>query len=206
VSFPEPKFARTGFTLVEMLVATAVFALFAATVLPAWSALQARAFNMTAFAQRQSDQMRVMDYLKRDIRRAGLVEIYNAGVIVTDNSLGDEIRLTIPDYYTDARAEDDILGPRVANDPVMTAGTVGYGSNLMVRYHVSNGAILREEGATTQTVADSAGAFSLSVGREASDLIRGRIFFDQSMRGGSQNRTLRRQVDFLCGQRAKLQS
>lgn len=190
----------------EILVATGIFSIFVATLLSSWLALQASAVNMTAYAKRQSDQMRVIDYLKRDVARAAVVEIYNGGVLVTDNSLGDEIWLTIPDYYSDARAEDDVFGTRVENAPTIVAGKVSYGAPLTVRFYVLNGAIVRQEDATTQDVTDAAGAFTLSVGREASGLIRARVFFDQVMRGGGASRTLRRQVDFLCGQRAQLQS
>lgn len=206
MNFPELHRNRRGFTLLEVLVATAVFTLFVATLMTAWTALQASAINMTAYALRQSDQMRVTDYLKRDVARATSVEIYNAGVLVTDNSLGDEIRLTIPDYYADSRAEDDVLGPRVPNTPMLNAGAVSYGAPLTVRFFVSNGALIREEAGAPRTLTDSAGNFTFSVGREVSGAIRGRVFYDQCMRGGNAGRTLRRQVDFLCAQRAQLQT
>ena len=196
---------RSGFTLIEILVAMAVFGLFCAALLTSWIGLQTTAMNTTSYARRQSDQMRVIDYVKRDVRRASAVDIYNAGALVTGTAFGSELRLTIPDYYTDAREEDNAVGASTPATPSLSGTNVAYGTALTVRYYVSNGAIIRDEGGTTRTVADDAGAFTISFSKDVSGLIRCRIIFNQRMRSGG-NRMLNRQVDVLCGQRSQLQS
>lgn len=192
----------SGFTMVEILVATTVFSMFAVALLTTWTALATSAANTTTYAQRQNDQMRVVDYLKRDVRRAAAIAIYNGGTLVTGTAFGDELRLTIPDYYADSREDDVANGPSTANAPALTGGSVTYGTAATVRYFVSNGSVIRDESGTTRTLANSAGAFTLSFSADASGLTLCRVIFNDTMQGG-QNRTLRRQVDVLCGQRAQ---
>jgi prepilin-type N-terminal cleavage/methylation domain-containing protein len=48
-----------AFSLVEILVAMAVFGFFAGGLLTAWSFLGTTALNTTAYAQRQNDHMRI---------------------------------------------------------------------------------------------------------------------------------------------------
>lgn len=194
-----------AFTLVEVLVAMGVFGLFAAGLFAMWSALGFAALNTTAFTQRQNDQMRVLDYVKRDLRRATTVELYNGGTLVTGTStFASELRLTIPDYYADSREEDNAIGTKTLNAPTVTAGAVTYGTALTVRYYALSGAAIRNEAGTSRTIGAAAGAFTLSFKRETSGAIRCRVLFDQPMRGG-RNRILRRQVDTLCVPRAELQ-
>ena len=196
---------RAAFTLVELLIGLAVFGLFMTGLLTTWLVLTSSGVNTTAYAARQNDQMRVFDYLKRDIRRATLAEIYNGGTLVTDTTtFGTELRLTIPDYYSDTREEDDVYGPKATVPPTVTAGAVSYGTNLIVRYYASGGAVIRDESGTLRTVASSAGAFAPSFKNETSGAIRCRLLFDQPMRGGSA-RTLHRQADILCVPRFVLQ-
>ncbi len=195
---------KAGFTLIEILVATGVFGVFAAALMTTWVALGTSATNATSYAKRQTDQMRVIDYLKRDIHRASTIEIYNGSTLVTGTAFGTELRLTIADYYADTREEDNTRGSRVANAPALSGANATYGSPLTLRYYAANGAVIREEAGAARTIADAAGAFTLSFARETSGQIRSRVFYVQPMRS-SNSRTLRRQLDMLCGQRTQLQ-
>ena len=195
---------RAGFTLVEILIAAGVFSIFSAALLLSWTALQTSAMNTTSYAQRQNDEMRVFDYLKRDIRRATTVEIYEGATLIAGSSSGSKLKLTIPDYYADSREEDNAGGANTPNTPTLSGTTVSYGAALTVEYTVSNGAVVRTEGGVSRTIADASGNFTVSFTKEASGGIRSRVLFDQRMRSAS-NRTLRRQIDVLCGQRAQLQ-
>ena len=177
--------------------------MFTAALLTTWTALATSAVNATAYAQRQNDQMRAVDYLKRDIRRATTLAIYNGGTVVTGAAFGDELRLTIPDYYADSREDDVASGRSTANVPTLTGGSVTYGTAMTVRYYVSNGAVVRDESGATRAVTDAAGAFTVSFSADGSGLIRCRVIINEMMRN-SGNRPLRRQVDVLCGQRAQL--
>lgn len=194
---------HAAFTLVELIIGLAIAGTFMALLLRIWMSLTFTGMNTTAYAARQNDQMRVLDYLKRDIRRATAVQIYNGGTLVTGTSVfGNELRLTIPDYYSDTREEDNAIGPKATSTPTLTAGSVTYGSALTVRYFTSGGAVIRDESGTPRTVASAAGAFVLSFERETSSAIRSRVIFDLPMRGGTA-RALHRQVDILCVPRSE---
>jgi hypothetical protein len=124
--------------------------------------------------------------------------------VVSGTTFGSELRLTIPDYYSDSREDDNAIGTNTGNTPSLSGTSVTYGATLDVRYYTSNGAIIRSEAGTARTIADAAGNFTVSFSKETSGEIRSRISFSQRMRSGG-NRTLQRQIDILCGQRAQLQ-
>jgi hypothetical protein len=182
-----------------------VFGILMTCLLVTWSTLSYTGLNTTAYARRQNDQMRVLDYLKRDIRRATAVQIYSGTTLITDTTtLGTELRLTMPHYYTDSREEDNAIGTKTTTAPSVTSGTVSYGSPFTVRYYVTAGAVIRNEAGTLRTIADSAGAFTVSFKKETTGAYRCRVFYDQPMRSGTA-RTLRRQVDILCVPRFEFQ-
>jgi len=182
-----------------------VFGVLLTGLLRTWSALSFTSLNTIAYSSRQNDQMRVLDYVKRDIRRATKVEIYTGATLVTGTTtFGTELRLTIPKYYSDTREEDNAIGTRTSNTPTATAGAVTYGTAFTVRYYVTGGAVIRNEAGTLRTIANAAGAFVVSFKKETSGAYRCRVFYDQPMRGATA-RTLRRQVDTLCVPRFEFQ-
>ena len=194
-----------AFTLVEILVGMAVLGVFMAGLLRTWAALSYTGMNTTAYAARQGDEMRVLDYVKRDIRRATAVQIFNGATLVTGTTtFGTELRLTMPDYYSDTREEDNAIGTKNTNAPSVAAGIVAYGSAFTVRYYVVGGAVIRNEAGTLRTIADASGAFTLSFKKETSGAYRCRVFYAQPTRGGTA-RTIRRQVDTLCVPRFEFQ-
>ena len=194
-----------AFTLVEMLVAMAVGGLFLSGLLAVWNALASTALNTTAVAQRQNDQIRVLDYLKRDIRRATVVELYNGSDLVAGTTaFASELRLTIPDYYADDREDDNAIGTKEPVAPAVADGVVEYGTPLTVRYYAQAGSVVRNEAGISRTVADAAGAFVLSFKREATGAVRCRVVFDQPLRSGSA-RKLHRVVDTVCVPRSEFQ-
>ena len=194
-----------AFTFVEMLVAMAVGGIFLSGLLAMWNVLGSTALNTTTVAQRQSDQIRVLDYLKRDIRRATTVELYDGATLVTGTTtFATELRLTIPDYYADSRADDNAFGINVPVAPAVSDGVVEYGTAMTVRYFAQGGAVVRDEAGTARTVAAAAGAFVLTFKRETTGAVRCSIVFDQPLRSGSA-RKLRRLVDTLCLPRSELQ-
>jgi type II secretory pathway pseudopilin PulG len=203
----KPKRTFAAFTLAELLVAVGVFGLFGAALLTTWSSVGFSALNTTTYTRRQNDQMRILDYLKRDIRRATKVELYNGPIIVTGTNIpASELKLTIPDYYSDSREDDDAVGgANTAIAPAISGDVVSYGTPLTVRYFALAGAGIRKEQGIARTVADASGAFSLSFKRETSGAIRCGITFDQLMRTTGNNRVLHRQVETLYLPRTELQ-
>lgn len=201
---PSARRRLAAFTLVEILVAMAVGGLFLSGLLAMWNVLGSTALNTTASAQRQNDQIRVLDYLKRDVRRATTVALYNGSIVVTDTTtFASELLLTIPDYYADSREDDHAIGTRDAVAPAVTAGVVAYGTPLTVRYYALGGAVVRNEAGISRTVAAAAGAFVLSFKQETTGAVRCRVVFDQPLRSGSA-RKLHRMVDTLCLPRSEL--
>ncbi|MGB8166833.1 MAG: prepilin-type N-terminal cleavage/methylation domain-containing protein [Chthoniobacteraceae bacterium] len=194
-----------GFTLVELVVAMGVFSVFMAALMSSWTAVQTTAVNAMTYSTRQNDQMRAIDYLKRDVRRATKVEIYDAGTLVTGTVLfGNELRLTIPGYYADTREEDNAIGSKTTNPPTLVAGSVTYGPDLPVRYSVLAGAVVRNESGVPRTIGPTSGAFAISFKNETNGSIRCRLLYNQPMQGAA-GRTLRRELDVLCFQRSQLQ-
>ncbi|MCE9609491.1 MAG: type II secretion system GspH family protein [Chthoniobacter sp.] len=197
--FHKNRRQTAGFTLVEVIVAMSVFSIFMAGLMVSWTAVQTTAVKALAYSQLQNDQMRVLDYLKRDLRRATKVEIYNGATLVTDTTtFGSELRLTIPDYYADSREEDNTHGPKTPTQPTMPDTSICYGTALTVRFFSLNGAALREEAGISRTVGAATGAFTLSFKNETDGSIRCRVGFLQG-RG-----TLRRQLEVLCSPRYRL--
>ena len=203
--FPSTNARPAGFTLVELIVGMGVFGIFSAGLMLAWTALQANAVNAATYSHRQSDQMRVIDYLKRDIRRASAVEIYNGATIVAGSNPGTELQLTMPDYYADAREEDNAIGSSTPNIPALSGTTVSYGGTMLVRYYVAGGAIIRDEEGILRPIADANGAFVLSFRWETNGDVLSQIFYNQPL-SGSGGQALRRQVDIACRQRSDLQA
>ncbi len=192
-----------GFTLVEMMVSLGAFGVLSAALLTAWASLQGTAVNTSQFAARQNDQIRVIDYLKRDIRRATKIEIYNGTTLVTGTNFGTELQVTVQDYYTDSREEDNSHGPNVPIPPTWSNGAVTYGRTILVKYSALNGAVIRNEAGTIRTIGDATGAYTLSFSTDPSGEIRSRLGYSQYM-AGWKGRKLNRQVDVLAGQRTQL--
>ena len=189
---------RAGFTFVEILVSMGLCAVFSAGLMVVWSSLSFNALNTTAFSTLQNDQMRVLDYLKRDIHRATKVELFNGSTLVTDLGVAaSRLRLTLPDYYADTREDDAAFGSRAANTPVLQDANVKYGTPFTVEYFVSNGACMRREGAISRPLTGATPAFAFTFTRETSGAIRGGISFDQPMRNLSAQK-LRRSVATRC--------
>lgn len=196
---------RSAFTLAEVVMAMAVFTTFSALLVTTWMAVTRSAVDATSYAFTQNDQMRVVDYLKRDIRRANTVEIYNGTTKVTGTTtFGSELRLTFSDYYTDSREEDDAFGTSAPAIPTMGKTSISYGTPLTVRFYALDGAAIRDEAGTARTIGAKVGAFTLSFKNVDDGAVECRVAFSRQM-WGSATQTLQRQMNFLCYPRFILQ-
>jgi prepilin-type N-terminal cleavage/methylation domain-containing protein len=143
-----------GFTLAEMLVALGVSSIVFAAIITASVALY-RSFNaVDAYFSTQMQQLRIIDYLNRDVKRA---------TVVTTAANLQSIDVTIPNYLiksgdAEAVANAGLIGlprtPTVVRGP--TGFQVNYGSgNTTVNYSVNSNSILRTENGQVTTIASS---------------------------------------------------
>jgi len=121
---------RSGMTLAELIVSSAILSMVTATLLVGISTIQ-RTFRASQHhAKSQIEQARLVDYVARDLRRALTVTV--------DTFQGSErLNVTIPDYYKSDGT------PR---DPVISGRTVNYGnaaSPVQISYYKSGSAIYR---------------------------------------------------------------
>ncbi len=135
--------AIRGFTLVETMVSMAISVVLVAIGLIAAFAIQ-RSFDATIrYSRAQNEQVRVLDFMALDLRRARTVSI-----------TGGILQMTIPDYY-------DMGGyPRV---PVVLSGSPVYGSgDISVRYYQSGNSIIREQAGVAATIAENIEGFQFT--------------------------------------------
>lgn len=133
-----------GWTITETLVAMTVSSVLAAGLMVGaytiQKSYQASHHHVTAQAQ----QLRLMDYINLDLRRA-----------LTVDAQAERLRVTIPSYY-------DVEGnPR---DPKILRGSAIYGdSSTVIQYYRANGTIYREEGGTKTALATDVSDFKLTL-------------------------------------------
>jgi prepilin-type N-terminal cleavage/methylation domain-containing protein len=144
----------TGFTLAEMMVALGISSLVFAAIITASVALY-RSFNaVDAYFSTQMQQLRIIDYLNRDVKRA---------TAVTTSADLQSITVTMPNYLIqagdpEATANASLIGmPRTPTVTVTASGPqINYGTGTTtVVYSVSNNSILRTENGQVTTIASS---------------------------------------------------
>jgi prepilin-type N-terminal cleavage/methylation domain-containing protein len=144
----------SGFTLAEMLVALGVASVVFAAIITASVALY-RSFNaVDAYFSTQMQQLRIIDYLNRDVKRA---------TVVTTSANLQSITVTMPNYLIkagDAEAVANAALVGMPRNPTVTLSATGpqvnYGTGTTtVVYSVSNNSILRTENGQVTTIASS---------------------------------------------------
>jgi Tfp pilus assembly protein PilW len=144
------KTRRTAaFTLVECIVAVGIMSIIL-LALVVGSVSLIRSYNASdQFATAQNSELRVMDYLTRDLRRAGFGGLSapaawggtSTSAVYMPNSA--QVSMLIPDYYS---GYDSSGNPSTRNgvnsvplDPVISGGTPVFGSHLLiVTYYVDS--------------------------------------------------------------------
>ncbi|HEV3409183.1 MAG TPA: prepilin-type N-terminal cleavage/methylation domain-containing protein, partial [Chthoniobacterales bacterium] len=127
-----------GFTLVEMMISTAIFATVSASLLMGFISLKRNYAATTDFAVNHADQMRISDYLAMDFRRA----------INLDPPVRNDVSIYVPCYY-DNTAQRNPVTPTLDGN-----GGVYYGASncsIKVRYYLAGGVIYRQEGVSAAT-------------------------------------------------------
>ncbi len=122
-----------GFTLIELMTSLGCGSFILAAVVAAGVSLQKSYAAFEGYSTAEADQLRVLDYIAMDCRRAnaasiGTVTVSNGAENITENQLV----LTLPAYYSSV---DSTATP---NTPVLGASGVTYGggSTVTIKYYI----------------------------------------------------------------------
>lgn len=147
-----PKIA--GFTLHEMLVAVSLSSVVLAAAMTSGTALQ-KSFNaVDKYFMTHMQQIRIIDYLNRDVKR---------GLIVTTSVDLQSVTVTMPNYLIKSGDPEAIVDPTLVGTPRTPTITytasglqVNYGTaTSTVVYSINGTSILRTENGVVTTIASS---------------------------------------------------
>jgi len=143
---------QSGFTLAEIMMAMAIAVVIFAAIITASLAMQ-KSFNaVDHFFATHVQQVRIIDYLNRDVKRA---------LIVTTSANQQTVTLTIPKYIIQSGDAEAVSNPSLVGamrSPTLstTTGLVNYGTTTStVVYSINGASILRTEDGVVTTVASS---------------------------------------------------
>jgi prepilin-type N-terminal cleavage/methylation domain-containing protein len=143
---------QSGFTLAEIMMAMAIAVVIFAAIITASLAMQ-KSFNaVDHFFATHIQQVRIIDYLNRDVKRA---------LIVTTSVNHQTVTLTIPKYIIQSGDAEAVSNPSLVGamrSPTLSTTTslVNYGTTTStVVYSINGASILRTEDGVVTTVASS---------------------------------------------------
>jgi hypothetical protein len=138
--------ATSGMTVVELLMASAVTSVLTAAMFVGSITLQKSFRASQHYAQSQSSQLRLLDYVSLDLRRALTVQVPQR----------DRIELTIPNFYN---ADGSVRDPEIARGSDGWMGIKYGAAPVNVAYYVEraadgvSGSLVREEAGVKTTIA-----------------------------------------------------
>jgi prepilin-type N-terminal cleavage/methylation domain-containing protein len=143
-----------GFTLGEMLVAVSVSSIVLAAAIASGVSLQKSFGAVDNYFATHMQQVRVIDYLSRDVKR---------GLSVTTSVDLQTVTVNVPNYIIQAGDSEAVANPSLIGTPrsptvAYTSGglQINYGaSTSTVVYSVSNNSIVRTENGAVTTIASS---------------------------------------------------
>jgi prepilin-type N-terminal cleavage/methylation domain-containing protein len=150
----KPSRTSLAFTLPEMMLAIAVSSVVLGATLTSSASLQ-KSFNaIDSYFATHMQQIRIVDYLSRDVKR---------GLIVTTSADLQTVTVKVPNYIIQEGDPEAILNPALvgtARTPTITYTPSGwqvfYGTTTTtVVYSISGLSILRTENGTVTTIASS---------------------------------------------------
>lgn len=149
-----PSLKQLAFTLPEMMLALATSGVVLGATLTSSGSLQ-KSFNaIDNYFGTHMQQVRIVDYLSRDVKR---------GLVVTTSVDLQTVTITIPKYIIEAGDPEAIINPALVGTPRTPTMTytpsgwqVNYGtSTSTVVYSISGLSILRTENGVVTTIASS---------------------------------------------------
>jgi prepilin-type N-terminal cleavage/methylation domain-containing protein len=150
-----------GFTLMELLISLAVSSMMFAAIMSAGTASMRSLAVADDYSYQSNEELRAMDYIARDLRRA---------LTVTIAADGKSLSLTLPDYYSSYDSQGNPDGVPVT--PTIANGAAVYGNAdtpLLVAYEVvpvvdaGTGAELYRQLVRTQTIQSTAAVSTLVI-------------------------------------------
>ena len=143
-----------GFTLSEMLVSLSLSSIVLAAAITCGISLQ-KSFNaVDNYFSTQMQQIRIIDYLNRDVKR---------GLIVTTSVDLQSVTMNLPNYIIQTGDSEAVANPSLVGTP--RTPTVAYSSSgwqvnyspstTTVVYSISGSSILRTENGVVTTIASS---------------------------------------------------
>jgi len=145
---------RLAFTLPEMSVALAAGSVILGATLTSSTSLQ-KSFNaLDNYFGTHMQQVRIVDYLSRDVKR---------GLIVTTSADLQTVTITVPNYTIQAGDPEALINPALVGTPrtptmayTPSGWQVNYGAaTSTVTYSINGMSILRTENGTVTTIASS---------------------------------------------------
>ena len=143
-----------AFTLSEILIALSISSVVLGAALTSGIALQKSFSAVDNYFSTHMQQVRIIDYLNRDVKR---------GLIVTTSVDLQSVTVTVPNYIIQSGDAEAIANPSLAGTPrtptITYTGSglqVNYGSGTsQVVYSISGMSILRTENGVVTTIASS---------------------------------------------------
>ena len=143
---------QSGFTLAEIMMAMAIAVVIFAAIITASIAMQ-KTFNaVDNYFATHIQQVRIIDYLNRDVKRA---------LICTVSADQQTVTLTIPKYIIQSGDAEAVSNPSLVGamrSPTLSTTTslVNYGTTTTtVVYSINGASILRTEDGAVTTIASS---------------------------------------------------
>lgn len=143
-----------GFTLSEMLVSLSLSSIILAAAITSGVTLQKSFAAVDNYFSTQMQQVRIIDYLNRDVKR---------GLIVTTSVDLQSVTMNLPNYIIQTGDSEAIANPSLVGTP--RTPTVAYTSSgwqvnyspstTTVVYSISGSSILRTENGVVTTIASS---------------------------------------------------
>lgn len=156
-----------GITITEVLVSCGILSSVLLALVSGTSMLQQQFAASTTYADSQTEQLRVMDFIERDLRRAMEVTVANGATPLT---------ITLPGYY---QTVSDITQPRL---PTKSGSVVSYGgSNITVTYSLQGTRLIRTEGGVATEIASNVQTFPTPVRTNSPSRVSVTLSFNYKM-------------------------
>ena len=145
---------RFAFSLTEIMVTLAISSVALGAILTSSASLQ-KSFNaIDSYFGTHMQQIRIVDYLSRDVKR---------GLVVTTSADLQTVTVTVPNYIVQAGDPEAVANPALVGLPrtptisyTPSGPQVNYGATTTtVVYSINGTSILRTENGTVTTIASS---------------------------------------------------